>query len=279
MSPRTIWKSSIPCRKQFIRAIEDVIKFRFLPNRKGVTRVPDTGRRAAIVTAAAGAALIPISRVADVMDANYDHRVIRPPGSVAERDFLERCIRCAECMKVCPNNALHPAWFEAGIEGLWTPILIPRIGYCEPSCVLCGEACPTGAIQKITEEQKLGIGQKPISIGTAFYDQGRCLPWAMGTPCIVCEEFCPTSPKAIWVEEVDVPKRSATPGPDGKPPPIEMVHVQRPHVDPALCIGCGACEKACPIQDKPAVYVTSVGETRSKTNVILLENTSYNKSS
>jgi ferredoxin len=180
-------------------------------------------------------------------------------------------------MKVCPNNALHPAWFEAGVEGLWTPILIPRIGYCEPSCVLCGQACPTGAIQKITEEQKLGVGQKPVSIGTAFYDLGRCLPWAMATPCIVCEEFCPTSPKAIWVEEATVPKRSQSPGPDGQPPPMEMVHVQRPHVDPALCIGCGACEKACPVQDEPAVYVTSVGETRSKTNVILLETSSYNK--
>jgi ferredoxin len=119
-------------------------------------------------------------------------------------------------MKVCPNNALHPAFFEAGVEGMWTPILIPRIGYCEHSCVLCGQVCPTGAIQKITEKQKLGLGQKPISIGTAFYDQGRCLPWAMGTPCIVCEEFCPTSPKAIWVEPVEVPKRSATPGPTGR---------------------------------------------------------------
>jgi ferredoxin len=47
-------------------------------------------------------------------------------------------------------------------------------------------------------------------------------------------------------------------------------------VDPALCIGCGACEKVCPVQDRPAVYVTSIGETRSKTNVILLENTNYN---
>ena len=56
---------------------------------------------------------------------------------------------------------------------------------------------------------------------------------------------------------------------------MEQVHVQKPYVDPALCIGCGACEKVCPVQDKPAVYVTSIGETRSKSNVILLENTSY----
>ncbi|MFO0762719.1 MAG: 4Fe-4S binding protein [Byssovorax sp.] len=256
---------------------EDVIKFRFLPGRKSAITTPDTGRRTAIAASAAGAALLPVTRVADVIDQNYDHRVIRPPGSVPEKEFLERCIRCAECMKVCPNNALHPAFFEAGVEGLWTPILIPRIGYCEHSCVLCGQVCPTGAIQKITEEQKQGIGQKPISIGTAFYDQGRCLPWAMSTPCIVCEEFCPTSPKAIWVEEATVPKRLPIAPAGGGAPEMETVKVQRPHVDPSLCIGCGACEKVCPVQDKPAVYVTSVGESRSKTNVILLEGTDYNK--
>lgn len=258
---------------------EDVIKFRFLPNLKSASKHPDTGRRTAIAAAAAGAAAIPAARIADTLDANYDHRVIRPPGSVPEREFLERCIRCAECMKVCPNNALHPAFFEAGIEGLWTPILIARIGYCEHSCVLCGDVCPTGAIQKISEEQKMGIGQPPIRLGTAFYDQGRCLPWAMATPCIVCEEFCPTSPKAIWVEEIDIPKREPVPEAEGKEPKMTTVHVQRPHVDPSLCIGCGACEKVCPVQDKPAVYVTSIGETRSKTNVILLEGEDYNKSS
>lgn len=247
---------------------EDVIKFRWLPNRRSATLTQaGMDRRKTLVTAAAGAAVLPLARSSDTIDSNYYDRLIRPPGSVAERDFLERCIRCAECMKVCPNNALHPAFLESGIEGFWTPILIPRIGYCEPSCVLCGDVCPTGAIQKITEEQKLGNPVRrvePIKIGTAFYDHGRCLPWSMATPCIVCEEFCPTSPKAIWVEEGDVPDRNGRP-----------VHVQRPHVDPTLCIGCGACEKVCPVQDRPAVYVTSVGESRSKTNVILLENSSY----
>ncbi len=256
---------------------EDVIKFRFLPNRKSAISKPDLQRRTALASAAAGALFIPVARVADSLDVNYHSKVIRPPGAVEERAFLERCIRCAECMKVCPNNALHPAFFEAGVEGMWTPILIARIGYCEHSCVLCGQVCPTGAIQKISEKEKLGIGQPPIKIGTAFYDHGRCLPWSMGTPCIVCEEFCPTSPKAIWVEEVDAPVRDKVPGPNGEPPAMKIVHLQRPHVDPSLCIGCGACEKVCPVQDQPAVYITSVGETRSKTNVILLENTSYNQ--
>lgn len=254
---------------------EDVIKFRFLPNRKSVVQKPNLERRTVLATTAAGAVAIPAMRIANWPDKAYSEKVIRPPGSVEEREFLERCIRCAECMKVCPNNALHPAFFEAGIEGLWTPILIPRIGYCEFSCVLCGQVCPTGAIQKIDEKAKMGIGQKPISVGTAMYDKGRCLPWSMATPCIVCEEFCPTSPKAIWANEVEVPKRDDKYAGQGQHPEMRTIKVQQPQVDPNLCVGCGACEKVCPIVDKPAVYVTNAGETRSKTNVILLENTSY----
>jgi polyferredoxin len=257
---------------------EDVIKFRFFPNQKSRTTELVPERRTALASVAAGAAFYVVHRESDASAAevNYSPKVIRPPGSVDEKAFLERCIRCAECMKVCPNNALHPGFAEAGVEGMWAPILIPRIGYCEASCVLCGDVCPTGAIQKINETQKMGKwapGQEgkqwevaPVKIGTAFYDKGRCLPWSMATPCIVCEEFCPTSPKAIYTLDDTVVNRRG-----------ETVKVQKPVVDPSLCIGCGACEKVCPVVDQPAVYVTSVGETRSKTNVILLENTSYNQ--
>ncbi len=256
---------------------EDVIKFRFLPSRRSTIAAPIVERRTALASIAASAVALPALRGSDVIDTNYSSKVIRPPGAVEERAFLERCIRCAECMKVCPNNALHPAFFEAGVEGLWTPILIARIGYCEHSCVLCGQVCPTGAIQKITEKEKLGLGVAPVKIGTAFYDHGRCLPWSMQTPCIVCEEFCPTSPKAIWVEEVEVPVRASQPGPGGESPAMKLIKLQRPHVDPSLCIGCGACEKVCPVQDQPAVYITNVGESRSPTNKILLEDTNYNR--
>ncbi len=255
---------------------EDVIKFRFFPNRKSerTDLVPD--RRVALASIGAGAAFYVLHRQSDASAAevNYHPRAIRPPGSVDEHTFLEKCIRCAECMKVCPNNALHPAFMEAGIEGMWTPIFVMRIGYCEPSCVLCGDVCPTGAILKIDETQKMGKWKPgaegkewevpPVRVGTAFYDKGRCLPWSMATPCIVCEEFCPTSPKAIYTLDDVVLDRKG-----------EEVKVQKPVVDPNLCIGCGACEKVCPVVDEPAVYVTSVGETRSKTNVILLENSAY----
>ncbi len=110
-------------------------------------------------------------------------------------------------MKVCPNNALHPAFSEAGWEGIWTPVLVPRVGYCEPSCTLCGQVCPTGAIWEFTSQEKgwavpsrPTAETRPIRLGTAFYDRGRCLPWAMATDCIVCEEWCPTSPKAVYLQ-------------------------------------------------------------------------------
>jgi polyferredoxin len=248
---------------------EHVIEFRWLPSRKRAAAEPDAGRRTALASLAAGAVAVPVLRAADSLDVNHHARLIRPPGSLPERDLLERCVRCGECMKVCPNNALHPAWHEGGIEGLWTPVLIPRIGYCELDCVLCSEVCPTGAIRKITEDDRRGAGDRPIVIGTAFYDHGRCLPWAMATPCIVCEEFCPTSPKAIWVEQVEVsvraPRATAAGG-----EAATTVKLQRPYVDIDRCVGCGACEHACVVQAEPAIYVTSAGESRSRSNVLVL---------
>jgi ferredoxin len=100
---------------------------------------------------------------------------------------------------------------------------------------------------------------QPIRLGTAFYDRGRCLPWAMATECIVCEEWCPVSPKAIYVEEAQVIDSTGN-----------TKTLKQPRVDPSRCVGCGACEYACPLQEHPAVYVTSIGESRSPSSQILL---------
>jgi polyferredoxin len=236
------------------------------PSDGSVRDTPELQRRKLLTGVAAGAVLVPLLRSTTGLKVEAESRLIRPPGALDEMHFLERCIRCGECMKVCPNNALHPTLAEGGLEALWTPVLVPRVGYCEPNCVFCSQVCPTGAIWELTEAQKLGRkagdsgpAANPVKIGTAFYDQGRCLPWAMATDCIVCEEWCPTSPKAIYVVTADVQDA------DG-----QAKTVRQPHVDPKRCIGCGACEYACPVKDRPAVYVTSVGETRSKTNQFIL---------
>jgi len=246
---------------------DSALKFRFFPTQgdtKGNpagTQKADVTRRKVLASVVGGIGAVALARSGDAFEVKSSPLLVRPPGSLPEEDFLSRCIRCGQCMRVCPNNALHPTLMESGFEGLWTPYLIARIGYCEPTCTLCGQVCPTGAISELTLTQKVGDETTPPNrIGTAFFDRGRCLPWAMATPCIVCEEWCPTSPKAIYVLDdvaVDV---------DGN-----EVEVQRPHLDPALCIGCGACEYACPVYDRKAVYITSVGESRSETNQILLE--------
>ncbi len=243
---------------------ENALAFRFFPGAAATAHGPNLQRRKALVSAGAGLALIPLFRSTAVSKVERHERLIRPPGALDEKNFLERCIRCGECMKVCPNNALQPTLLEAGLEGIWTPVLAPRIGYCEPACVLCGQVCPTGAIWEITSEEK-GWGRewredsKPVRVGTAFYDRGRCLPWAMATECIVCEEWCPTSPKAIYLRPAEVVDAEG-----------RVRQVRQPYLDPERCVGCGACEFACPVRDRAAVYVTSVGESRSKTNQILL---------
>jgi polyferredoxin len=221
---------------------------------------PDLKRRNLLAGAVAGAALVPTVRTGTLtsVEGRPNPARIRPPGAVDEKAFLNRCIRCGQCMKICPNNALHPALDEGGIEGLWTPILVPRVGYCEPTCTLCSQVCPTVAIVPLSSAEKTGQdGAKPVKIGTAFVNRGRCLPWAMNTPCIVCEEFCPLSPKAIELSEVTVTV-------DG-----EVRHLKRPVVRPDRCTGCGACEHICPVHDVAAIRVSSVGESRSVENTLL----------
>jgi polyferredoxin len=241
---------------------EHGLRFKFFPAQKTVGT--NLQRRKVLTGLAAGVALIPVMRATPGFAAERDERLLRPPGAVDEGFFLSRCIRCGECMKVCPNNALQPALGQAGIEGLWSPVLVPRMGYCETSCVLCSQVCPTGAIWEITAKEKgwsvdVARATNPIRLGTAFYDRGRCLPWAMATDCIVCEEWCPTSPKAIYFRAAEVIDAAGN-----------VKQVKQPYLDPSHCVGCGACEHACPVQDRPAVYVTSIGESRSRTNQILL---------
>jgi polyferredoxin len=244
------------------------IAFRFLPGSEETTQAVNLTRRAVLASAGAGLLAIPLLRVATNPDKASDPSLVRPPGSLNEKEFLSRCVRCGECMNVCPNNALHPTLLQAGSEGIWSPMLMPRIGYCEPTCVLCSQVCPTGAIDEITEAEKAWVppaGKKetpgqPIRIGLAFYDTGRCLPYAMAKECIVCEEWCPTTPKSIYFEETEVRTRNG-----------EYLYLKRPHVDPELCVGCGACTYACPIKGSPAIYITSVGETRNPRNRILLK--------
>jgi ferredoxin len=207
-----------------------------------------------LLASGAGALLAVPALASGVQRKRADPLLIRPPGALPERDFLRRCVKCGECMKVCLTNGLHPTFAEAGLEGLWTPLLVPRLGYCEYNCNLCSQVCPTGAIRPVSVEEK-----HEIRIGLAFFDTSRCIPYAFGRNCMVCEEHCPTPRKAIvFVEEEALDAEG------------NAFILKKPVVDPDLCIGCGVCEAKCPVLDLPAIRVSAINESRSERHRLFL---------
>ncbi len=162
---------------------------------------------------------------------------LRPPGSLPEEEFIQRCIRCGNCMKVCPTNVLQPLPVTDGPGAAWTPVLDTRRGYCEYQCNLCGRVCPTDAIRELPLAQK-----QKVKIGYGVFNKKICIPHAKGENCIVCEEHCPVAEKAIRVKEGVV---------KGK-------RVMLPYVIPDLCIGCAICELKCPTTPDKGIVVIKV---------------------
>ncbi len=183
-----------------------------------------------------------LSRIFAFQNPSQSERLLRPPGVDNEIDFQKKCVRCGECMKVCLRSALYPDYFRAGMYGLFMPVIVPRLGYCEYNCNLCGQVCPTGAIPNLPLEKK-----KKSIIGHAVIDKNHCLPYSKKINCIVCEEHCPIPEKAIRseiVEEIDYSGKKIT--------------LKRPYIVEELCTGCGICENKCPLEGKSAIEVFSI---------------------
>jgi MauM/NapG family ferredoxin protein len=180
-----------------------------------------------------------VSRVFTGGTSSSESALLRPPGAQDEREFLKKCVRCGECMKVCLRSALYPASLQTGFYSLYTPAVVPRLGYCEYNCTLCGQVCPTGAIPKLPVELK----QKAV-IGRAVVDKNHCLPYERKMNCMVCEEHCPIPEKAIRFEQVADFDQSGN-----------KILLKKPYVIDELCNGCGICEYVCPIEEKAGIRV------------------------
>ncbi len=243
------------CMDCFTQCPRQIISF---GARLPLSRNVDTSlSRRRFLSTASAAVILPSVLGTRSISVRADPLLIRPPGARPEKEFLQLCVRCGQCMQVCITNALQPVMLRAGIEGVFSPYLVARTGYCEFNCTLCGQVCPTGAIAALSVEDK-----HRFKIGSAWFDKNFCLPYARGVPCIVCEEHCPTPDKAIKFRVETVRDGSGV-----------QRRIKQPYVIDELCIGCGICETRCPLPGRSGIIVTSDGEVRHPDNSLSFPST------
>lgn len=154
---------------------------------------------------------------------------ITPPGSLSITHLKSKCTACHLCIAQCPTQVIRPAFLEYGVDGIMMPLLDYKRDFCNFECTLCSEICPTGAIQRLTTDEK-----KQTQIGQVYFQKELCVVYTDGTDCGACSEHCPT--KAVDMK----------PFRDG---------LYLPEVDRSICIGCGGCEYICPVRPLRAIYV------------------------
>ena len=168
-------------------------------------------------------------------------RPLRPPGSVPEPQFLDLCIRCGECFKVCPGPVLHPAGLESGWEALWTPVVVPSHAGCHQDCNFCTQVCPTQAIRPLSLQEK-----RKTSIGLAVINPKTCLAHAGQRDCRLCFEECEAAGyHAIQMRSIKLKLGDIPPGVFSEEQLEAMGSIEAPFVNSDACTGCGLCEYRC----------------------------------
>lgn len=242
---RTVFSECIVCQK--CREVCPTGAVSFSAGPRSLQRFeaePDPTRRGILLATGAGLLVAGVLRtgvhqpsVGAAETVLTDPDLVRPPGALPEPELLARCVRCGECMKACPTNTLQPVWLKAGLEGIFTPVMLPRLAGCSDNCNVCGKVCPTGAIRDLPLIEK-----QHAKVGTAWINRRNCLVWEQDRKCLVCDEVCLYN--AIVFKAVPGLKNAA------------------PFVEVNRCTGCGWCESKCPVQGASAIRVNILGEVR-----------------
>lgn len=213
-------------------------------------------RSAALGTAVVGGALAGFLPLPRAVEAQH----LRPPGALDERDFLAACIKCGQCVQVCPVEAIKLADINEGF-GVGVPYIGARDQACDFSCdaVQCVLACPTGALShdlSAKEETRMGIarlahpdlclarqglgfkgqargGDFPGLHRYAAVDRWNPIPIAdhpYDLPlCDLCVRECPIK------DAIELAPMSDDPADPRRTPVVKDA-----------CVGCGMCEMICP---------------------------------
>ena len=139
--------------------------------------------------------------------------LLRPPGAISEKQFLQTCSHCDECIHACPKDAILRAPKKMGFLVFNTPYIDPM----RNPCVMCTDlpcisACPDKAllpVQQLTD----------VSMGYAILDKKKCQAYG-DTFCQQCVIDCPV------------------------PGAIHQVQ-DKPIIDKNICTGCGVCMRSC----------------------------------
>jgi ferredoxin-type protein NapG len=184
---------------------------------------------------------------------------LRPPGAVDEKRFLGLCIKCGQCLQVCPYHSIKLADMATG-HGEGTPYIDANERGCYAcEAVPCVLACPSGALDHSCEKAEdihmgiavlefpdtcLAVSNTPIPDGynkkmhtfvnnvvnTTEYEQNvlKKFDEFEGKQCTLCADMCPLPNPMSAIAMV----------PDAK-------GGNKPEIYDG-CIGCGVCQEVCP---------------------------------
>ena len=223
---------------------------------------------------------------------------LRPPGALLEQEFLAACIKCGQCVQVCPVEAIFLDDLDQGF-GVGTPFIHAREQACDFSCdgLQCVLACPTGAltheisyphevdigIARLDRPDKclalLGKGFKGKVRGPEFTGKFRYTEVDRWNPvavrsqdfdrevCDLCVVHCPIEIRADQCEAGKPPS-----GDPNQCPPKRAIGLEPVDSGDGIarfkpvvydgCVGCGACEMVCPT-DPAAIVIDMASALKS----------------
>lgn len=260
-----------------------------------VNRRKQQERRRFLRSLMLAAGVVGVSAMGFVPVARSWNPRLRPPGALKESELLASCIKCGQCVQVCPVNAIKLADIMDGF-GVGVPYVDAREQSCDFSCdgLQCILACPTGALShelNYPAEVRMGFarldrpdlclamkgeGLKGRTRGADFEGLFRYIEIDRWKPqhirdqafdleiCDLCVRHCPI--------EIRIAQCTAGEPPSGdinQCPPRHAIELQREESEDGVmrmrpvvldgCVGCGACEMVCPTE--PAAIVIDIEST------------------
>ncbi|RLA08540.1 MAG: 4Fe-4S ferredoxin [Gammaproteobacteria bacterium] len=211
---------------------------------------------------------------------------LRPPGALDEKLYLASCIKCGQCVQVCPVEAIFLGDIFDG-QGSGVPYIDARVQACDFSCdgLQCVLACPTGSLThdlNYVPDTRMGLArlsspktclavagkgfkgkirEEGYSGKLRFDEIDRWNPLEINSQdydleiCDLCVRLCPLEIRRLQCEAGKPPQNDKNQCPPYKA--IELVKKDNNRYVPTVlqgCVGCGVCEMVCPLPE-PAIVI------------------------